>query len=89
MSYDPSLSPSFDHGAFANREHINHNPTEIEYKPTEYPDDFADGWEHYQQYHICWHCGKQGHESSMERNALHYWIHTECQEYINETINKL
>jgi hypothetical protein len=88
MSFDPERSMSFDHGERALREHVNYNPP-IELQDNNYPDDFAEGWEHYQQYHICWHCGRQGHESSMERNALHYWIHTECQNDINETINKL
>ena len=67
------------------------NP-EIKYEPIQhegYPDDYAEGWEYYNQFHICWICGEQGHEDSMTRNNLHYWVHKNCVSSIETTIKNL
>jgi hypothetical protein len=54
----------------------------------DYPPEMADDWEEVKQYHICWHCGEQGHENGMMRNKLHYWVHIECEIYINKLNQK-
>ena len=87
MSYDKSDSMSVDFGARANREHINYKGCKLDLSET--PPDAYEGFEHFNQYHICWHCGEQGHENGMQRNKLHYWVHIECEIYINELTKKL
>ena len=83
MSYDPQRSASFDFGELFSRKQMNYTHL-ADYEPKmEIPADAFEGWQHFNEYHICWICGNQGHESDMIRNKLHYWVHEFCQDAIN------
>jgi hypothetical protein len=57
---------------------------EIDKQMNDYPEDWAEGMEHYLQFHHCIWCGHNDHESNLIQDGPGWWIHSGCSKQFND-----